>query len=168
MIHFGGGNPGNSKPATFTAVKPNGMQWELTQEVIKYYEKKVINLVDMTGPENSEEAMKQQRINMQDQPVFPGLVKDTTGGKVVGIVQQALKGVKTRGEMHWENNPVHSTPRPFLFSPSHVVLSWVSQDRQQLLSAEGIQIHGHNYLWDFQERLINSTLRGIWVAQCIK
>ncbi|VFV42095.1 nucleoside diphosphate kinase b, partial [Lynx pardinus] len=79
MINFGGGNPGNSKPATFTAIKPNGMQWELTQEVIKYYKKKVINLVDMTGPENSEEAMKQQRINLQDQPVFPGLVKDMTG-----------------------------------------------------------------------------------------
>lgn len=89
------------------------MQLGFTQEVIKHYEKKIINLGDVTFP------------------------------KVVAIVQQALKGVNTRRGTHWEINPV--LPRPFLFSPSYVVLSWVSQNREQSLSAEGIQIHEHNY-----------------------
>lgn len=117
MINSGGCNPGNSKPATSTAIQPRSMRSGLTQEVIKHYEKKIINLGEVTFP------------------------------KVVVIVQQVLKDVNTRRSMHWEINPV--LPRPFLFLPNHVVLSWVSQNREQSLSAEGIQIHEHNYPMGF-------------------
>ena len=78
MINSGGCNPGNSKPATSTTIQSSGMQWGLTEEVIKHYEKKVIHLRNVAFPKDSEETMKQQYINYRDQSVFPGPVKYMT------------------------------------------------------------------------------------------
>lgn len=92
------------------------MQWGLTEEVIKHYEKKVIHLRNVAFPKDSEETMKQQYINYRDQSVFPGPVKYMTWGQVGAIVQQPLKGVNTKGDMHWgdQSSTFYTKTFPFL------------------------------------------------------
>uniref|UniRef100_A0A8I6AII3 Nucleoside diphosphate kinase n=1 Tax=Rattus norvegicus TaxID=10116 RepID=A0A8I6AII3_RAT len=85
---------------------------ELVGEIIKQFEQKGKGccLVGLKFMQASEDLLKEHYIDLNDSPVFTGLVMYMHSGPVVAMVWEGLKVVKTGRVMLGETNPADSKP----------------------------------------------------------
>merc|ERR1711931_621188 len=70
---------------TFIAVKPDGVQRNLTGEIIKRFEAKGFKLAGMKFLQASEDLLKQHYADLSDKPFYAGLCKYMASGPVVAM-----------------------------------------------------------------------------------
>ncbi|KAM8931979.1 nucleoside diphosphate kinase A-like [Lycaon pictus] len=93
---------------TFIAIKPNGVQPNLTGEIIEHFEQKGFCLIVIKLIQASEDLLKEHYIDLKDCPFFAGLVKYMQSGPVVAMVWEGLNVVKAGRVMPGETNPADS------------------------------------------------------------
>jgi len=95
---------------TFVAVKPDGVQRNLTGEIIKRFEARGFKLVAMKMMQASEDHCKQHYFDLSDQPFFDGLVKYMASHPVCAMVWEGTNVIQIGRKMMGETNPFESLP----------------------------------------------------------
>uniref|UniRef100_A0A2P2HVW7 Nucleoside diphosphate kinase n=1 Tax=Hirondellea gigas TaxID=1518452 RepID=A0A2P2HVW7_9CRUS len=95
---------------TFIAVKPDGVQRNLSGEIIKRFENKGFKLVAMKLVMSTEEQLKQHYADLSALPFFPGLVKFMSSGPILAMCWEGTNVVKTARIMMGETKPFDSKP----------------------------------------------------------
>lgn len=95
---------------TFIAIKPDGVQRGLINEIIGRFEKKGFTLVGLKLLNVSRELAEQHYDVHKEKPFFKGLVEFITSGPVVAMVWQGDGVVASARKIIGVTNPLNAEP----------------------------------------------------------
>ncbi|WLV23442.1 nucleoside-diphosphate kinase [Aciduricibacillus chroicocephali] len=95
---------------TFLMVKPDGVQRNLTGEIVQRFEKKGFKLVGAKLMQISNELAEQHYGEHKERPFFGELVDFITSGPVFAMVWEGEGVILTAREMMGKTNPAEAAP----------------------------------------------------------
>lgn len=95
---------------TFLMVKPDGVQRNLTGEIVNRFERKGIKLVGAKLMQISDEVAKTHYDEHKDKPFFGELVEFITSGPVFAMVWEGENVIATARDMMGKTNPLEAAP----------------------------------------------------------
>ncbi|QKY69205.1 nucleoside-diphosphate kinase [Lentibacillus sp. CBA3610] len=95
---------------TFLMVKPDGVQRNLTGEIVNRFERKGFKLVGAKLMQISDELAKTHYGEHQDKPFFGELVEFITSGPVLAMVWEGENVIATARDMMGKTNPLEAAP----------------------------------------------------------
>lgn len=95
---------------TFLMVKPDGVQRNLTGEIVQRFEKKGYQLVGAKLMQIPQEVAEQHYGEHKERPFFGELISFITSGPVFAMVWQGDNVIKVAREMMGKTNPVDAAP----------------------------------------------------------
>jgi len=95
---------------TFLMVKPDGVQRNLTGEIVQRFEKKGFKLVGAKLMQISNELAEQHYGEHKERPFFGELVDFITSGPVFAMVWEGEGVILTAREMMGKTNPADAAP----------------------------------------------------------
>lgn len=95
---------------TFIAVKPDGVQRNLSGEIISRFEKKGFKLVGLKLMQVPQEMAKRHYAEHEGKPFFGGLVSFFTSGPIVAMVWEGKNVIATARQMMGATNPSNAAP----------------------------------------------------------
>ncbi|HLS08283.1 nucleoside-diphosphate kinase [Lentibacillus sp.] len=95
---------------TFLMVKPDGVQRNLTGEIVNRFERKGFKLVGAKLMQISDELAKTHYGEHKDKPFFGELVEFITSGPVFAMVWEGENVIATARDMMGKTNPLEAAP----------------------------------------------------------
>jgi nucleoside-diphosphate kinase len=95
---------------TFIMVKPDGVQRNLSGEIMARFERRGFKLLACQLMRPSEELLKEHYSSLAHLPFFPHMIKFMGSGPVMAMVFQGKAAVKTGRMMLGTTNPLDSAP----------------------------------------------------------
>ncbi|SFE45710.1 nucleoside diphosphate kinase [Lentibacillus persicus] len=95
---------------TFLMVKPDGVQRNLTGEIVNRFERKGFKLVGAKLMQISDELAKTHYGEHEDKPFFGELVGFITSGPVLAMVWEGENVIATARNMMGKTNPLEAAP----------------------------------------------------------
>ncbi|ALX47960.1 nucleoside-diphosphate kinase [Lentibacillus amyloliquefaciens] len=95
---------------TFLMVKPDGVQRNLTGEIVNRFERKGFKLAGAKLMQISDELAKTHYGEHEDKPFFGELVQFITSGPVLAMVWEGDNVIATARSMMGKTNPLEAAP----------------------------------------------------------
>ena len=95
---------------TFVAIKPDGVERNLTGEIIKRFEKRGLKVVGLKLMVVTPELAETHYTEHKGKPFYPGLIKHITSGPIVAMVLEGKNAIAAVSQTVGSTNPVDATP----------------------------------------------------------
>ncbi|HLR63161.1 MAG TPA: nucleoside-diphosphate kinase [Lentibacillus sp.] len=95
---------------TFLMVKPDGVQRNLTGEIVNRFERKGFKLAGAKLMQITDELAKTHYGEHKDKPFFGELVEFITSGPVLAMVWEGENVISTARDMMGKTNPLEAAP----------------------------------------------------------
>jgi nucleoside-diphosphate kinase len=95
---------------TFVAIKPDGVERNLTGEIIKRFEKRGLNIVGLKLMVVPPKLAETHYGEHKGKPFYDGLIKHITSGPIVAIVLEGKNAIAAVSQTVGATNPVNAQP----------------------------------------------------------
>jgi len=95
---------------TFVAIKPDGVERNLTGEIIKRFEKRGLKVVGLKLMVVTPPLAEKHYGEHKGKAFYDGLVKHITSGPIVAMVLEGKNAIAAVGQTVGSTNPVDATP----------------------------------------------------------
>lgn len=95
---------------TFVAIKPDGVERNLTGEIINRFERRGLKVIALKLMQVTPQLAEKHYGEHKGKPFYDGLVKHITSGPIVAMVMEGKNAIAAVGQTVGSTNPVDATP----------------------------------------------------------